>query len=107
MDLHRNRSNVSVWILIPVREDDLLVLEWWNGNKTPYVDGNLKGMIYGLTLATSPEEIYRALIQATAFGTRQILNLYEKQGIQIHEILCSGGIASKNPLVMQIFLERT
>ena len=90
---------------LPVWEDDLLVLEWWNGNKTPYVDGNLKGMIYGLTLATRPEEIYRALIQATAFGTRQILDLYEKQGIQIHEILCSGGIASKNPLVMQIYAD--
>lgn len=90
---------------LELRKDDLLILEWWNGNKTPYVSSDLKGMIYGLSLSTKPEEIYRALIQATAFGTRQILDLYTQQDIQIQEILCSGGIANKNPLVMQIYAD--
>lgn len=63
------------------------------------------GSITGLTLNTRPEEIYRALIEATAFGTREIFELYEASGVQVKEIIASGGIASKNPLLMQIYAD--
>lgn len=86
-------------------QSGLLALDWWNGNKTPYVDGNLSGVILGLTLNTKPEEIYRALIESTAFGTRMILELFEKNNIHINEIIASGGIANKNPLFMQIYAD--
>lgn len=83
----------------------LLALDWWNGNKTPFVNGDLKGSILGMTLRTRPEEIYRALIEATAYGTRRILEIYEQSGIQVEEIICSGGISLKNPLLMQIYAD--
>ena len=83
----------------------LLALDWWNGNKTPFVDGSLKGALIGMSLNTKPEEIYRALIEATAYGTRRILELYEGNGIQVQEIICSGGISLKNPLLMQIYAD--
>ena len=86
-------------------DSGLLVLDWWNGNKTPYVDSDLKGAIIGLSLATKPEEIYRALIESTAFATRRIIELYEKQGVIIDEIICSGGISYKNPLFMRIYAD--
>ncbi|MDD2971581.1 MAG: ribulokinase [Lachnospiraceae bacterium] len=86
-------------------ESGLLALDWWNGNKTPYVDGNLSGSIIGMTLKTKPEEIYRALIEATAFGTRMIKELFEENGVEIHEIIASGGICEKNPFVMQIYAD--
>ncbi len=86
-------------------ESGLMALDWWNGNKTPYVDSNLSGSIVGLTLSSKPEEIYRALIEATAFGTRTILELFKSNGLQIDEIIASGGIAIKNPLLMQIYAD--
>lgn len=86
-------------------ESGLLALDWWNGNKTPYVDAGLQGGIIGMTLHTKPEEIYRALIEATAFGTRMIKELFEKGGADIREVIASGGIAVKNPLLMQIYAD--
>ena len=86
-------------------ERGLLALDWWNGNKTPFVDGRLSGVLAGCTLGTKPEEIYRALIEATAFGTRRIVDLYEEAGAQIEEIIASGGIAEKNPLFLQIYAD--
>lgn len=83
----------------------LIALDWWNGNKTPYVDGRLSGILVGCTLLTKPEEIYRALIEATAFGTRKILELFTESGAEIHTIIASGGIAEKNPLLMQIYAD--
>ena len=83
----------------------LLALDWWSGNKTPFVDGSLKGALIGMSLNTKPEEIYRSLIEATACGTRRILELYENNGIQVREIICSGGISLKNPLLMQIYAD--
>lgn len=83
----------------------LLALDWWSGNKTPFVDGSLKGALLGMSLNTKPEEIYRSLIEATACGTRRILELYENNGIQVREIICSGGISLKNPLLMQIYAD--
>lgn len=86
-------------------ESGLLALDWFNGNKTPYVDGGLKGSIIGLTLHTKPWEIYRALIEATAFGTRVIKELYEANGARVEEIITSGGITVKNPVFMQIYAD--
>lgn len=83
----------------------LVALDWWNGNKTPYVDGRLSGALVGCTLSTKPEEIYRALIEATAFGTRKILDLFTEAGADIRTIIASGGIAEKNPLLMQIYAD--
>lgn len=91
--------------LIPPGKSGLLALDWWNGNKTPFVDGSLKGALLGMSLSTKPEEIYRALIEATAYGTRRILELYERNGLQVQEIICSGGISFKNPLLMQIYAD--
>lgn len=81
----------------------LLALDWWNGNKTPFVDSSLTGSVIGYSLQTKPEDIYRAMIEATAYGTRRILELYESQGLRIDELVCSGGITKKNPFVMQTY----
>lgn len=86
-------------------ESGLLALDWWNGNKTPLVNGNLGGVLLGMTLQTKPEEIYRALIEATAFGTKRIVELYEKSGVVVDEVIASGGITQKNPLLMQIYAD--
>lgn len=86
-------------------QSGVLALDWWNGNKTPFVDGSLTGILFGLTLNTKPEEIYRALIEATAFGTKRIVDLYEKSGIQIEEVIASGGISMKNGMLMQIYAD--
>lgn len=83
----------------------VIALDWWNGNRTPYADYDLSGMICGLTLTTKPEEIYRALMEATAFGTKRILDLYTSHGVDVKEIYASGGIAQKNPLLMQIYAD--
>lgn len=85
----------------------LLALDWWNGNRTPYVDGNLSGMLLGLDLSTTPEEIYRALIEATAYGTRRIIEIYEQNGIEIKTLYAAGGIAEKDPFLMQIYADVT
>ena len=83
----------------------LLALDWWNGNKTPYVNGDLSGVLAGMTLQTKPEEIYRALIEATAYGTRMIMEEFMKSGAQVDEVIVSGGIPEKNPLVLRIFTD--
>ncbi|NCB31852.1 MAG: ribulokinase, partial [Clostridia bacterium] len=80
-------------------------LDWWNGNKTPYVNGHLAGVLVGLRLDTTPEEIFRALMESTAFGTRLILNTFEQAGKPVEEIIACGGIVDKNPLLMQIYAD--
>ncbi len=81
----------------------LLALDWLNGNRTILIDQKLTGLIVGLTLNTKPEEIFRALIEATGFGARIIIERVEEYGVKIKEIIASGGIAEKNPLIMQIY----
>ncbi|MEA4888977.1 MAG: ribulokinase [Clostridiaceae bacterium] len=88
-------------------ESGLLALDWWNGNRSILVDGDLTGMMLGMTLATKPEEIYRALIEATAFGTRTIIDAFEQNGLPIHELFACGGIAAKDPFMMQIYADVT
>ena len=86
-------------------ESGIVVLDWWNGNRSILVDSTLTGVITGLTLATRPEDIYRALIEATAFGTRVIVEQYEAFGLPIRRIMAAGGIARKDPLMMQIYAD--
>ncbi len=85
----------------------LLALDWNNGNRTILVDQRLTGLLLGLTLHTRPEEIYRALIEATAFGALTIIKRFEEYGIAIDDVVNCGGIAEKNPLVMQIYADVT
>lgn len=83
----------------------LLALDWWNGNRSVLVDADLTGMIMGMTLTTKPEEIYRALIEATCYGSRVIIDNFEKNGVEIKELCAGGGIARKNPFLMQILAD--
>lgn len=85
----------------------LLALDWWNGNRSVLDNSNLTGLLLGATLTTKAEEIYRALIEATAFGTRIIIETFEKNGVPINELVASGGIASKNKMMMQIYADVT
>lgn len=86
-------------------ESPVMALDWLGGNKTPYVDGSLMGGFYGITLQTKPEELYRALIEATAFGTRRIVESMEESGTKVQEVITSGGISKKNPFFMQIYAD--
>lgn len=86
-------------------ESGLLALDWHNGNRTVLVDQRLTGMILGLTLHSTPAEIYRALVEATAFGARVIMERYEEYGVQVNRIVNCGGISAKNRMVMQIYAD--
>jgi L-ribulokinase len=88
-------------------ESGLVALDWWNGNRSVLVDVDLTGAILGMTLATKPEEIYRALIEATAFGTRVIIEAFEGSGVPVHEIVASGGLPDRNRMLMQIYADVT
>jgi L-ribulokinase len=86
-------------------QSGLLALDWNNGNRTILVDQRLTGLLVGQTLHTKPGEIYRALIEGTAFGALTIINRYEEYGVKIAEVINCGGIAEKNPLIMQIYAD--
>lgn len=83
----------------------LLALDWWNGNRSVLVDAELSGLLIGLTIHTRPHEIYRALIEATAFGTRKIIDAFTSQGVRVDQIVASGGLAQRNPVLMQIYAD--
>lgn len=83
----------------------LLALDWNNGNRTILADQRLTGLLLGQTLYTTPAEIYRALIEATGFGALTIINRFEEYGVPIRRVINCGGIAEKNPLVMQIYAD--
>ncbi|MBN1394750.1 MAG: ribulokinase [Pirellulales bacterium] len=86
-------------------ESGLLALDWNNGNRTVLVDPLLSGLLIGQTLHTTAAEIYRALVEATAFGALTIINRFEEYGVQVREVINCGGIAEKNPFVMQIYAD--
>jgi L-ribulokinase len=88
-------------------ESGLLALDWNNGNRTILVDQRLTGLLLGQTLYTTPAEVYRALVEATAFGALTIINRFEEYGVKVDQIVNCGGIAEKNPLVMQIYADVT
>ncbi|MBI1879214.1 MAG: ribulokinase, partial [Chloroflexi bacterium] len=82
-------------------------LDWWNGNRCVLVDMDLTGLLLGATLATKPEEIYRALLESTAFGTRVIIENFEAHGVPVNDIVATGGLPGRNKLLMQIFADVT
>ncbi|MDR0929089.1 MAG: ribulokinase, partial [Oscillospiraceae bacterium] len=88
-------------------ESGLLALDWWNGNRSVLVDTNLTGVMLGMTLQTRPEEMYRALVEATAYGTRMIVDTFVRSGVPIDALYACGGIAEKNPMMMQIYADVT
>lgn len=85
-----------------VGEHGLLALDWFNGSRSIVLDNDLSGMIIGLRLSTKPEDIYRALIESTAFGIRRVIECFISQGIKINSISATGGITLKDPMLMQI-----
>ncbi|HUA65596.1 MAG TPA: ribulokinase [Alphaproteobacteria bacterium] len=88
-------------------ESGLLALDWNNGNRTILVDQRLTGLMVGQTLYTSPPEIYRTLVEATAFGALTIINRFEEYGVKIEQVINCGGIAEKSPFTMQIYADVT
>lgn len=86
-------------------QSGLLALDWFNGVRSPLTDFNLNGLIMGMNLQTKPEEIYLALIEATAYGTRVIIEEFEKAGVAIDSIVLSGGIPMKNPMLVQVYAD--
>lgn len=90
---------------LAVGESGLVALDWWNGNRSVLVDVDLTGMVLGMNLLTKPEELYRALVEATAFGTRTIIENFRKNGVAVNEFYAAGGIAEKSPFIMQIYAD--
>lgn len=88
-------------------ETGMIALDWWNGNRSILVDASLSGMMLGFTLRTKPEDIFRTLLEATAFGMRVIMDNYEKYGIVVEKLVAAGGITGKNPLFMQMLADIT
>ena len=88
-------------------ESGVLALDWVNGNRSILVDADLSGMLVGMTLATRAPDIYRALIEATAYGTRLIVESFEKRGVAVNELVAAGGLPEKNKLLMQIYADVT
>ena len=86
-------------------QSGLVALDWLNGNRSVLMDYHLTGVLAGLTLHTKPEEIYRALMEATAFGARKILESYENAGIAVKKVYGAGGLPQKSPLLMQIYAD--
>lgn len=101
VDIHTYLTKKSE--ALKVGESGLLALDWWNGNRSVLVDADLAGLMIGYTLTTKPEEIYRALIEATAFGTKKIIDTFKEQGVPIKMLYAAGGIAMKNTMMMQIY----
>jgi L-ribulokinase len=90
----------------PVGGHGLVALDWHSGNRSVLVDHDLSGVLVGTTLATRPEDVYRALLEATAFGTRTIVEAFESAGVPVKELVVAGGLL-KNPLLMQIYADVT
>lgn len=86
-------------------ESGLIALDWNGGNRCPYGDSRLRGVLIGQSLRTKPHEIYRALVEATAFGARQIIEIYEAHGVRVEEIVCTGGIAERNEWLLQVYAD--
>jgi L-ribulokinase len=108
----RNQVDLHTWLereaaKLKPGESGLLALDWWNGNRSVLVDVDLTGLLLGATLATTAPEIYRALIEATAFGTRTIIEAFDSNSVPVNEIVTCGGLPEKNKLLMQIYADVT
>lgn len=86
-------------------ESGLLALDWWNGNRSVLVDTDLTGLFLGANLLTKPEDMYRALIEATAFGKRMIIDNFNSHGVGVTELFACGGLSQKNKMLMQIYAD--
>ncbi|MFI7430101.1 ribulokinase [Micromonospora sp. NPDC049836] len=103
-DSHQRLSELAA--AQPVGGHGLIALDWWNGNRSLLVNHDLSGLIVGLTLATRPADIYRALLEATAYGTRMIIEAFTEAGVPVRELVVAGGLTA-NPLLMQIYSDVT
>ena len=108
------KAGRSVYELLETRaaalrpgESGLLALDWWAGCRSVLMDSDLTGLLLGMTLQTRPHEIYRALIEATGFGTRKIIDAFIGKGVPIDELYACGGLAQKSPLLLQIYADIT
>jgi L-ribulokinase len=88
-------------------ESGLVALDWWNGNRSVLVDVDLTGLLLGMNLATTAGEIYRALMESTAFGTRTIVEAFESKGVPVRRLVACGGLPERNRLLMQIYADVT
>lgn len=88
-----------------VENNSVWAIDWWNGSRSPYLDPTLTGCLFGMTLRTRPEHIYRALLEAAAFNTRQLFDALESGGVTITRVVAGGGIPKKNRLYMQILAD--
>ncbi|MEN1969873.1 ribulokinase [Lentibacillus sp. N15] len=88
-------------------ESGLIALDWWNGNRSILVDADVSGLLLGINLQTKPEEIYRTLLESTAFGTRRILDEFSNSGLEVKELYVCGGLTHNNGLLMQIYADVT
>lgn len=102
LDIHNYLSKLAQ--KQPVAAHGLVALDWQNGNRSTLVDHELSGLILGMTLATKPEEIYRALVESTAFGAKKIVNTFNESGVPVKEFIAAGGLI-KNKFVMQIYAD--
>jgi L-ribulokinase len=108
----QEETNVHEWLerhasAYKPGETGLLALDWWNGNRSVLVDTELNGLILGYSLLTKPEEVYRSLLEATAFGTRKIVDAFHNNGVEVQELYACGGLPQKNRLLMQIYADVT
>jgi L-ribulokinase len=97
LDVHEHLSALGAEQA--VGEHGLIALDWWSGNRSVLVDHDLSGLLVGMTLATRPHEIYRALIEATAFGTRKIIDAFNESGVPVREFIAAGGLLKNAPLM--------
>jgi L-ribulokinase len=105
VDVHQYLQNQAA--TLRPGESGLLALDWWNGNRSVLVDARLSGGLIGVNIGTRPHEIYRALIEATAFGTRKIIEAFTTQHVPIRKLVACGGLAQKNRLLLQIYADVT
>lgn len=105
VDIHEYLSRLAA--LQKVGENGIVALSWLGGNRSVYYDAKLSGMFLGITLTTKPEDLYRAIIESIAYGTRRIIEEFETNGIKVGTLYATGGISHKNPFLMQIFADVT
>lgn len=103
IDIHEYLSKKSSQL--QAGESGLVALDWWNGNRSVLVDVDLSGLIIGIDLKTKPEEIYRALLESTAYGTKIIVETFLENNVPVTEFYAAGGIAQKNSHMMQIYAD--
>src|SRR5579863_191453 len=111
-DARKHRASLAEWLerraaALTPGQSGLLALDWWNGNRSILVDADLTGVLLGMRLATRAEEIYRTLMEATAFGTRQIIEAFESMGVKVENLYACGGLPERNHLLMQIYADVT